>query len=104
MRPKDPRAALISSGEIDGKLRESRGHLKISPPGMEMGQQIKTLGAKEKRMDSRSLAICDNYHLPRKNASYRFIILHRHLWGGRFQMSGVGERQVTGENGRESSD
>ena len=61
MRPKDPRAVLISSGEIDGKLRESRGHLKISPPGMEMGQQIKTLGAKEKRMDSRSLATNETY-------------------------------------------
>ena len=32
------------------------------------------------------LAILDNYHLPRKNASYRLVILHRHLWGGRFQM------------------
>jgi len=46
-------------------------------------------------MDSRSLAIFDNYHLPRKNARFDFIIWHGHLWGGRFQMSGVGERQVT---------
>jgi hypothetical protein len=42
----------------------------------------------------------DNYHLPRKNATFRFVILHGHLWGGRFQMAGVGERQVTGGNGR----
>jgi len=82
MRPKDPRAALISSGEIDGKLRESRGHLKISPPGMEMGQQIKTLGAKEKRMDSRSLAMINNYPLPRENASFHLAILRGLLWGG----------------------
>jgi len=38
----------------------------------------------------------DNYHLPRKNTSYRFVIWHGHLWGGRFQMAGIGERQVTG--------
>jgi hypothetical protein len=40
------------------------------------------------------------YHLPRKNASFRFVILHQHLWGGRLQMAGVGGRQVTGGNGR----
>jgi len=28
------------------------------------------------------------------------LILPGHLWGGRFQMAVVGERQVTGENGR----
>ena len=33
------------------------------------------------------LAILDNYHLPRKNASFRLVILHGHLWGGRFQMA-----------------
>jgi hypothetical protein len=27
----------------------------------------------------------DNYHLPRKNASYRFVIWHWHPWGGKFQ-------------------
>ena len=42
----------------------------------------------------------DNYHLPRKNASYRLVILRWHLWGGIFQMAVIGERQVTGENGR----
>jgi len=41
----------------------------------------------------------DNYHLPRKNASFDIIIWHRHLWGGRFQMAGVGERLVIGWNG-----
>ena len=31
-------------------------------------------------------------------------ILHGHLWGGRFQMSGIGERQSSGgTNSRESS-
>jgi hypothetical protein len=38
----------------------------------------------------------DNYHLPRKNATFDIVILHGHPWGGRFQMAGVGERQVTG--------
>ena len=42
----------------------------------------------------------DTYHLPRKNASYHLVILRGHLWGGRFQMSVMGERQVTGGNGR----
>jgi hypothetical protein len=36
------------------------------------------------------------YHHPWKNASFRFVILRGHLWGGRFQMSVIGERQVTG--------
>ena len=39
------------------------------------------------------LATLDNYHLPRKNASYRFVILRGHLWGERFQKAGVGGRQ-----------
>jgi len=46
------------------------------------------------------LAMVDNYHLPRENASFDIIIWHGHLWGGRFQMSVIGERQVTGGNGR----
>ena len=45
------------------------------------------------------LASFDNYHLTRKNASYHIVILRGHLWGGRFQMAGVGERQVIGWNG-----
>ena len=55
-------------------------------------------------MDSKSLAMIDNYHLPRKNTSYRLVIWHGHLWGGIFQMSVVGERQVAGGNGRNLSD
>jgi hypothetical protein len=50
------------------------------------------------------LATCDNYHLPRENASYHLIILRGHLWGGRFQMAVIGEGQVTGGNSWESSD
>jgi len=46
----------------------------------------------------------DNYHLTRKNATFRFVILHRHLWGERFQMTVIGERQVTGGNGRNFSE
>jgi hypothetical protein len=46
----------------------------------------------------------DNYHITRENATFHIIIWHWHPSGGRFQMSGVAERQVTGGNGRESSD
>jgi len=42
----------------------------------------------------------DTYHLPRKNATFDIIIWHGHPWGGRFQMSVIKERQVTGGNGR----
>ena len=42
----------------------------------------------------------DNYHLPRKNATFRFVILYAPLWGGRFQMSVIEERQVTAGKGR----
>jgi hypothetical protein len=55
-------------------------------------------------MDRRYLAMFDNYHLYGKNASYHLVIWHGPLWGGKFQMAVMGERQVTGESGRESSD
>jgi len=42
----------------------------------------------------------DNYHLPRKNASYHIVILHGHLWGGRFQVAVIWERRVTSENSK----
>ena len=51
-------------------------------------------------VDAHYLAMSDNYHLPRKNASFHLAILRRHLWGGRFQIAVLGERQVTGVNGR----
>jgi len=41
---------------------------------------------------------CHYQHLspyPEK-ATFRFVILHRHPWGGRLQMAVIGERQVTG--------
>jgi hypothetical protein len=46
----------------------------------------------------------DNYHLSRKNGSYHLVILRGHLWGERFQMVVMGERQVADGNGKESSD
>jgi hypothetical protein len=46
------------------------------------------------------LAMINNYRLSRKNATFRFVILHGHLWGGRFQMAVIGGRQVTGWIGR----
>jgi hypothetical protein len=46
----------------------------------------------------------DNFHLTRKNASFRFVILHGHLWGREIHMSVIGEHQVTGGNGRNFSD
>jgi hypothetical protein len=45
----------------------------------------------------------DNYPLARKNASFDLLILLGHLWGGRFQMSVIGERQLTGGNGANPS-
>jgi hypothetical protein len=36
----------------------------------------------------------DNYHLTRKNTSYHIVILHGHLWGGRFQMAVVGNARL----------
>jgi len=56
-----------------------------------------------RKVNAEYLAMFDNYHLPQKNASYHLVILHGHLWGGRFQMAVVGERQVTGENVRNPS-
>jgi len=55
-------------------------------------------------MDSSSLAMFNNYHLTRKNASYHLDILRGHLWGGRFQMAVIGERSVTSGNGKGPSD
>jgi hypothetical protein len=46
-----------------------------------------------------SLAKLNSYQQAQKNSSYHLVILGGHLWGGRFQMSATGERQVTGENG-----
>jgi len=51
-------------------------------------------------MESNSLATIATYHLPRKNDSFDIIIWHGHLWGGRFQMAVIGERQGAGGNGR----
>jgi len=33
-------------------------------------------------VDVNYLATINTYHLPRENASYRFVIWHGHLWGG----------------------
>jgi hypothetical protein len=49
------------------------------------------------------LASFDNYHLPGKNTNYHLVIWHGHLWGGRFQMSVMGERQVSDGNVKNSS-
>ena len=49
------------------------------------------------------LAMIDNYHLTRKNATFRFVIWNGQLWGERFQMAVIGERLGTGGNGREPS-
>ena len=52
---------------------------------------------------SELLATINNYHLPRENTSFRFVILHGHLWGGIFQMAVIGGRQGTGGNGMNPS-
>ena len=43
-----------------------------------------------KNLFSQSSCIFDNYHHPRKNASFHMIILHRHPWGGIFQLLKIG--------------
>jgi len=58
---------------------------------------------KEKWMDRISLAMIDNYHLTRKNATFRFVILHRHPWGGRFRVLKIEGGQNTGEKDRNPS-
>jgi len=85
-KPKDPRPALPDNDEPREKPRpRPHGQALILEP----------LG-----LPDAILAILDNYHLPRKNACYHLVILRWHLWGGRFQMSVMGERQVTGWIGR----
>jgi hypothetical protein len=54
-------------------------------------------------VDATSLATFDNYRLPRKNDSYHLVILHGHLWGGRFQMVVIRKGRVTGGNGMKPS-
>jgi len=39
----------------------------------------------------------DNYHLPRENATFRFVIWHGHLWGGRLQMAVIGDARLPAE-------
>jgi hypothetical protein len=47
-----------------------------------------------------SLAMFDNYPLTRRNSRFDLHILRGHLWGVRFLLSVIGERQVTDGNGR----
>jgi len=61
---------LISSVEIEGKPRP----LENTPAGYGNKPAGKKLGWKEKSMDSRSLAMFDTYHLPRKHTRYLFLI------------------------------
>ena len=83
---------------------QSGRHVPIPPPGMEISQLAIKLEWKKKWRDRRQLAIINNYHLPRKNASFDNIIWHGYPWGERFQMAVVGGRQVTGWNDRDHSD
>jgi len=45
----------------------------------------------------------DNYQLPRKNASFHMIILHRHPLGGKFQLLKIEGGQEAEGNGRNFS-
>jgi len=53
--------------------------------------------------DAGLLANISAYPLSLKNCRYDLDIWRKHLWGGRFQMAELGERQITGENGRSFS-
>ena len=48
---------------------------------MEMGHLAKKLGVEREMDGSGYLAMIDNYHLPRKNATFRLVIWHGYLWG-----------------------
>jgi hypothetical protein len=48
------------------------------------------------------LAMFDSYHLPRENASFRFVILRGQLWGERFQVSAFQRRRIVGRADRGS--
>ena len=68
------------------------------PPGCQLGMcKRRQERLRADRPRSELLASFDNYHLPRKNDRFHLLIWHGHLWGGRFQMAVIGERQVTGE-------
>jgi len=60
----------------------------------EEGTLAAVISSKPDGTYSEYLAIINNYHLPRKNASYRFVILRGDLWGGRFQMAVIGGARV----------
>lgn len=49
-----------------------------------------------------SLAILDNYRLPRKNDSYHLVIWNGQLWGERFQTSAFQRRRIVGRADRGS--
>jgi len=79
---KDPRPAPFGNDTPEEKPRPMnippKGIVKNSdsyPYGLIMLLRVPT-------KNSEDLARFDNYHLPRKNASYHLVILHGHLWGG----------------------
>jgi len=97
MELKDPRPAPPDNGEQGERVRRY-AHI---TSGLETWVTAKKILLAEVAFkNSRSLAMFNNYHLPRKNASYHLIILRGHVWGGKFQMAAMGERQVTSGNGR----
>ena len=82
---KNPRPALTVSGAPKEKPRP----MNIPPKGIARnsdsypcGLILLLIGPTK---NSEELARTDNYHLPRKNASYNLVILHGHLWGGYFR-------------------
>ena len=96
LQPMSPRPAQPSRGALTEKPRPNAP----TTSGRGNGQSGKKKGGLKEKWMGINLANCDNYHLTRENAMYHLVILHGHLWGGRFQMALIGERQFNGGNGR----
>jgi hypothetical protein len=75
------------------------GDVKIVQPSLQHkgGRTLEEVFGFAGRLDEQGVD-----RLPR-GAVYDLHILSWHQWGGRFQMSVIGERQVTGGNGRNPS-
>jgi hypothetical protein len=82
------------------RQRKSESDMNLSPLNVEMTKMANKLVWHEKLMDSGYLAMTFNYHQTGRNCINDLHILCGHLWRGRFQISVIAERQVTGGNGR----
>ena len=66
------------------------------PPGCQLGMcKRREERLRADRPRSELLATFDNYHLTLENGRFLLVILHGHLWGGRFQASAqIGSQNI----------